>query len=325
MKLSFILVTLLLFIISLNLIYTKSLEEFNELGAQEQLEELDTYNLDEINQQLNIENIRDLNEADDVPRGETNARLNYERSQKAHCANLGCPKDYPCTDGQCLMKCGRVYCIRGTACEKDFSQVHKMSTTTKRTQSTDKNSNNGANSDTKIDVKNITKPVKVTLYDSTTIKQTLDDSLVKYVKDELKFNQDQTTNYQKVTLGAFGCVMAAIAQFYPLPHPKNKPILILCVFVYVILSLCIQFIDHFIQKDYILFAYKNDGKTSLKAASNMIKYDPNYTLKIEYKSGAPSNHNLSIDSYFDTNGNFIEHLYHSDLSKIFKKILDKIN
>eukprot|EP01132_Coremiostelium_polycephalum_P005529 gene5529-6888_t len=62
---------------------------------------------------------------------------------------------------------------------------------------------------------NNTKPVTVNLYDSAALKQTLDDSAVKYVTDVAGFTQDQTVNYYKVGFGLIGCILAAVAQFYP--------------------------------------------------------------------------------------------------------------
>ncbi|KAK5576065.1 hypothetical protein RB653_007203 [Dictyostelium firmibasis] len=163
------------------------------------------------------------------------------------------------------------------------------------------------------------KPTQVTLYDSNTIKQTLDDSVVKYVTSTLSYSQNQKLNYTKVFFGVIGCSLAAIAQFYPIPFPKNKPVLILCVALYIVISLILYYINIFIQKDYILQASKNDDE--IKVATVLQKYDPNYQVKIENAKNPSVNvpFTKSIDLYFDTKGTFLESNFHNDLSVQFKK------
>ncbi|EGC39002.1 hypothetical protein DICPUDRAFT_75426 [Dictyostelium purpureum] len=137
------------------------------------------------------------------------------------------------------------------------------------------------------------KPVQVTLYDTNTIKQTLDDSIIKYLTTQLNYTQHQKLNYTKVLLGFFGCVLAAIAQFYPIPFPKNKPVLILC---------------------------QAKINQKIKVSSVLPKYDPIYSVKIEDSKNPKISHPFtkSIDLYFDTKGTFLESAFHNDLVGQFK-------
>ncbi|KAF2075752.1 hypothetical protein CYY_002934 [Polysphondylium violaceum] len=168
------------------------------------------------------------------------------------------------------------------------------------------------------------KPVQVTLYDSLSMKQTLDDAVVKYITDKLGYKQNHKMNYIKVLLGFIGCCLAALAQFYPVPFPQNKPILIVCVFFYAIISTILYYINMFIQKDYIVFAVKESNEKEIQVSSTLPRYDPNYTIKIEYRNistPTPITFTKSIDQYFDIKGYFVQDKFFNDLSGVFKKFI----
>ncbi|EFA85879.1 microsomal signal peptidase subunit [Heterostelium album PN500] len=182
------------------------------------------------------------------------------------------------------------------------------------------NENNNNVVDQQQQQKPTTPPVKVTLYDNMAQKQALDDSIVKYFTEELKFNQNQTVNYIKVALGLVGCILAAVSQFYPEPFPKNKPILIVCVFLYSLITLALYYIALYVQKEVILFASKDN--VDLQISTNLPRFDPKYTMKIDYGK-IEQTVSKPINNYFDVNGVFVESLFFKDLNKIYSTISSK--
>ncbi|EGG23861.1 microsomal signal peptidase subunit [Cavenderia fasciculata] len=164
--------------------------------------------------------------------------------------------------------------------------------------------------------------VKVQLYDGLSMKQALDDSIVRYFTDDLQFSQNHTLNILKVLLGFVGCILAGLAQFYPTPFPKNKPILITCVLLYGLISFALYYITMFIQKDSILNASKD--KTNLQISTILPRYDPNYTVKMEVGNYIHSMTH-SIDRYFDSTGILDQPAFFHDILKLYNAVTSKQN
>jgi len=125
----------------------------------------------------------------------------------------------------------------------------------------------------------------VNKYDVSAIKQSLDDAIIKYVTDNLEYQEDHSLSNIKLGLGALGCVLAVVAHFYPIPFPANKNILITCAACYFISSGILQYIASYLQQDVILFTKPAKARKALEISSHMNKFDPKYTLTIKYKGG----------------------------------------
>jgi signal peptidase complex subunit 2 len=62
----------------------------------------------------------------------------------------------------------------------------------------------------------------------------------------------------KLLLMFLSCVFALVAQFYPLPFPKSRPLLGACCAAYFILSTILQFMITYIDKDSIMIIKPNE-------------------------------------------------------------------
>jgi len=127
--------------------------------------------------------------------------------------------------------------------------------------------------------------VKINKFDVSALKQSLDDAVVKYVTDDLEYQEDHNLSNIKLLLGLFGCVLAVIAHFYPTPFPANKNVLIVCAASYFISSGILQYIASYKQRDVILFTKPAKAGKALEISSHMNKFDPKYTLTIRHKGG----------------------------------------
>eukprot|EP01099_Mayorella_cantabrigiensis_P008922 TRINITY_DN913_c0_g1_i2.p1 TRINITY_DN913_c0_g1~~TRINITY_DN913_c0_g1_i2.p1 ORF type:complete len:127 (-),score=22.37 TRINITY_DN913_c0_g1_i2:480-818(-) len=72
---------------------------------------------------------------------------------------------------------------------------------------------------------------KLNPYDTNSVKACLDQSVIQFFDDK-QFPEDHTLTTRKTILGGFGCLLALIAHFYPIPFPNNIPLLAVCVVLY---------------------------------------------------------------------------------------------
>ena len=69
---------------------------------------------------------------------------------------------------------------------------------------------------------------KIETGDSVKVKQVLDESVAVAVKEE-EYEINYKMENRKLIIMFAACVVAATAQFYPLPFPQNRPLLAVCV------------------------------------------------------------------------------------------------
>ena len=67
-------------------------------------------------------------------------------------------------------------------------------------------------------------PVNVDTGDSVKVKQTLDEAVVKAVLDH-GYEEHHTLDNAKLLLMLVACSFAMVAQFWPIPFPKSRPLL----------------------------------------------------------------------------------------------------
>ncbi len=77
------------------------------------------------------------------------------------------------------------------------------------------------------------------------------------------FMEDNRYTDLKIFIAAIACVLGAVSHFYPIPFPKNKPLLACCVVGYIICTT----IYHLIEKKYegdAFYIAKANGISKLK-------------------------------------------------------------
>ena len=107
----------------------------------------------------------------------------------------------------------------------------------------------------------VPEPHVIETGDSIKVKQVLDDATLEAVK-EAGIPINYGSENLKLLLMFLSCVSACIAQFYPIPFPKSRPLLGVCCAAYFILSTILQYIITFVDKDTIIITQKDKVGTS---------------------------------------------------------------
>jgi len=192
-------------------------------------------------------------------------------------------------------------------------------------------SNNNDDDDVEIILEEIPAPHTIETGDSVKVKQVLDDATVEGIKGA-GYNINYKWENFKLFLMFISCVFAMLAQFYPIPFPKSRPLLGSCCAMYFILSGILQFIVSFIDKDTILFTYpKNDTNNNLplQIRTSFPRFQEYFTLIIQFKDGKKLNKNemttakMYVGRYFTVKGEFDEEAYIEDVKSVVKRFEEK--
>ena len=87
--------------------------------------------------------------------------------------------------------------------------------------------------------------------DSVKVKQVFDEAIVEAITDA-GFQPNFYWETIKLVLMFISCVFAMVAQFFPIPFPDSRPLLGLCCASYFILSVVLQYIISYVDKDTIM-------------------------------------------------------------------------
>ena len=92
-------------------------------------------------------------------------------------------------------------------------------------------------------------------------------------------------------LGLLTCATALLAQFYPVPFPKNDWLLVACVLSYFALNTLLQAFCYYVERDIILLTRGKQGAPAtgrgLTLSSSLPRYSDQYTLSLQAR-GAPA-------------------------------------
>ena len=107
---------------------------------------------------------------------------------------------------------------------------------------------------------------KIETGDSVKVKQVFDESIVEAIAD-LGYEQNFLWENIKLLLMFISCIFAMVAQFFPIPFPASRPLLGLCCASYFILSVALQYIISYVDKDTIMIT--NPVPVRLKPEANI--------------------------------------------------------
>jgi len=147
---------------------------------------------------------------------------------------------------------------------------------------------------------------------------------VKCITDELGYQEDHTLSNMKLVLGAFGCILAVISHFYPIPFPANKHILLVCAICYFTSSGILQYIASYLQQDIILITKPDTDHKPLEVRTSMHKYDPNYTVTIKYKGGqSRSTFTKLVTEWFTNSGVLANNIFNNQVKNSLAQLAAK--
>eukprot|EP00735_Rhodelphis_limneticus_P008072 TRINITY_DN20847_c0_g1::TRINITY_DN20847_c0_g1_i1::g.12424::m.12424 TRINITY_DN20847_c0_g1::TRINITY_DN20847_c0_g1_i1::g.12424 ORF type:complete len:178 (+),score=38.86,sp/Q55E35/SPCS2_DICDI/34.13/4e-30,SPC25/PF06703.6/1.5e-29,Polysacc_synt/PF01943.12/0.028 TRINITY_DN20847_c0_g1_i1:57-590(+) len=167
--------------------------------------------------------------------------------------------------------------------------------------------------------------IKVTLEDQNAIKNCLDDSVVRFVTEELTYPENTKIMDTKILVGTIAILIALVAHFYPLPWPDNRILLGICAVVYFMCSGLLQFIVSFVEKDFF-FTVKSSSSIhpGLKIRSTFPRFEETYTLFAHDASGNEVKLvEKSVGNFFDTTGKFAEWRFYDELRTAFNGLNKK--
>ena len=145
--------------------------------------------------------------------------------------------------------------------------------------------------------------------DSYKVKQVLDDATMAAIVDA-GYEPNYTWDNFKLFLMFLSCVFAAVAQFYPLPFPESRILLIVCCSIYFIISSVLQLIIAFVDKDTIMFVKprKDVVDHEMRIRTEFPRFQEYYKLIIQAKEEKSSGTTakMYVGKYFTSKGEFDE-------------------
>lgn len=161
------------------------------------------------------------------------------------------------------------------------------------------------------------KPTTINLGDPIAVKRSLDEAASEAILQQ-GYAEDVSNSNLKLGLGFAACAMALMAQFFPWKFPGSQPLLLVCIFFYVILNGALQLVAYLKEKNHILFTHPLAGsvtQTGLAISSSLPRFSDKYTLMIgssDPKSIAarPSvTLTKSVASWFRSDGTLAESIF----------------
>jgi Microsomal signal peptidase 25 kDa subunit (SPC25) len=165
---------------------------------------------------------------------------------------------------------------------------------------------------------------KISPWDNQSMKKMFDETLGRLLGEAPELVEDTRLVYGKMIIMLLSVACGAIAQFYPLPFPQNRLILILCSISYFILSGVLQYIVIFVEKESIYRCKSTKTTTETVVRSKNPKYSDKLTITIE----SPANnvvlvHETSSGKFFTESGTFSEEEVVALMNKTIKPIMLK--
>lgn len=164
------------------------------------------------------------------------------------------------------------------------------------------------------------EPIKTALGDPVAVKHALDEQTAAYFLDELGYADDVTLSNVKLAIGAAAILVAAFAQFYPVPFPASASVLQWCVGVYWVLHAVVQCMHWVTDADCVLITKpKMHGvgasrrrEPALAIRTDMKRYDTEYRVAVQQRTPARGKRacakaeaKLQCTDFFDANGVFL--------------------
>ena len=143
--------------------------------------------------------------------------------------------------------------------------------------------------------------------DSVKVKQVLDEAIVEAINNA-GYQQNFYWENFKLLLMLLSCVFAMTAQFYPIPFPDSRPLLGLCCASYFLLSVVLQYIITYVDKDTVMITNPVPGpEHEMRVRSSFPRYQHTFTLTIQPKDEKSPNQTIGkmyVGKYFTEKGEF---------------------
>jgi len=178
-------------------------------------------------------------------------------------------------------------------------------------------------------------PIKINVADPVAVKHTLDEQIARLLTDELGYEEDNSFSNMKLFLGSIAVVLAAAAQFYPIPFPECRTFLVYAVIIYWIIHVVLQVVYSLADGDCIVLT----RTPYLMVTTRMGRYDTRYDVTFgrrrkklggtlgrllpdwaaqlcsaRMESPPLAAAQLSVTDYFDVTGRFLRDVFYERIS-----------
>ncbi|XP_014207082.1 probable signal peptidase complex subunit 2 [Copidosoma floridanum] len=170
--------------------------------------------------------------------------------------------------------------------------------------------------------------IKVDKWDGAAVKNALDDVVKNILIKKYNYIENFTLLDGRLALSAIAVLVAgvALAWDYFYPFPASKPVLLICVSIYFVLSVIITFYTSYMEKGIFVVAIQRDPSgydpdIVWEASSYMKKYDDKYSLILSMKNSSTGVSNeasatKSVANFIDVNGVVIPELVEAVVSNL---------
>ena len=143
--------------------------------------------------------------------------------------------------------------------------------------------------------------------DSVKVKQIFDEAILEAIINA-GYQQNFYWENIKLLLMLVSCIFAMVAQFYPIPFPESRPLLGLCCASYFLLSVLLQYVISYVDKDTIMITNPVPGpEHEMRVRSSFPRYQHTFTLTIQPKDENSPNQTIGqmyVGKYFTEKGEF---------------------
>ncbi|KAF7731869.1 Signal peptidase complex subunit 2 [Apophysomyces ossiformis] len=178
------------------------------------------------------------------------------------------------------------------------------------------------------------EPIQVTKYDATQMKHVLDDEVIRYLREEEKFQENHQHSDVKLSLGYISSFVAGGAFLYEYKRGFNEAKLVtaICVGLYWALQLGLWAYSSYIENGIIFQGSKKDadGKVdkTVKVVTKMERNSPNYEILLEYKEGNKTGrlkYTQGVAAWFTKDGLLSVQAVEKDLRENIEKLKESLH
>ena len=142
------------------------------------------------------------------------------------------------------------------------------------------------------------------------MKRAIDEAIVKFVEEELGYPEDHYWSNAKLLIMFSATAIALFGQFYPCDprtgDAQSRAIVIMCVVAYFVLSVLLQLVITFVDKDTIMIT-KTPAPMRIRTA--MPPYSKMFEMKMspkeETNDAACSSAKISVEKLFNDDGELL--------------------